>query len=580
MTTFSLQLLPASSPVPLDVLQAVVTTPAATPAGEPTRYLIRAVTQAGTVLATYPRALANWIEWTENDAEGFEVEVPVDDDISPFDPPNEIQIWRNGHLLVWGRVTRRRATAGSRTWTLTCKGLLDYFKRRHMDKGGTGLTDLLSDAGNFEGTDLADEWTVSGSGVTVTADTTIRLLDAKSAKLVGDSTNGDRYISKQFVVTSTAIGVAVFLSGYLFVETLTDDTYQQRGLLIGYYDAPGDPFLKAHTTAAIKLGSTPTGSWQRFDTVVHLPPGDARLVEVRVQIPYGTLYADALKVRVMESFSMIAANAPDGIGWDQVDIVQQIFKFLQGGGFFGVGNNKSDLGIATLGGPSGVVKHRTYQFFDHQRGYSGPSGSGAADEFLRTVDGVDIRVFYSPTSRWLEVFYPSIGTARTTWRFRWVRHVSDDGVLPDDRWGIQDWTYEDTIDGAANDVTELSGWGTGVGREEGGYTNLAAFGGLTMELVESAPQDSPLDLLDDVAEARGAQLERPLSSPTFTIAEPRHPTTQEVTETMIGVLMPGDTIPLTVLDGALQMDGDYRVARVRLDCRTDLLAVVPNPVPV
>lgn len=582
MPTLTLDLAEGASPATLPIVQAIQTTPTATPAGQPTQYLIRAVTQGGVQLVRYPKAHAKWVQWVKNDEATAEIDVPLDVDISALDPPNEIQIWRNGHLLFWGRVTRRRVSSQGRTWTLSCRSLLSYFKRRNMDKGGTGLTDLLEDAGNFEGTDLADKWTIGyglgGSGATATVETAIKLLDDQSAELEGDSTGGDRFLYRRFMVTSTDIGVAVFLSGYLFIASMTGAPYQERGLLIGYYDTPSDLFLKKIGVATIKP-TAPIGSWQRYLAVVNIEPGEARVVEARVQIPFGKLYADALRVRVMESFSMIAANAPDGIGWDQVDIAHQQIKFLQGKGFFGIGNNKSDLNIGVSGGPSGVVRHRTYQFFEHRRGYTGPNGTGALDELLRMEDGIDIAERYSPESRWIETAFPRIGSTRSTWRFRWVREITDDGDLPDDRWGIASWDYEDSLDTTANDITELSGWGNGVSREEGGYTNPDSLGGLTLELVETAAQDSPLDALDGIAEKRGAQLERRMETPTFTIKEPRDPATNEVTTVMVGVLMPGDVIPLNVVDGGLSMVGDYQVARVRLDCTTDLLAVVPNPEP-
>jgi hypothetical protein len=268
--------------------------------------------------------------------------------------------------------------------------------------------------------------------------------------------------------------------------------------------------------------------------------------------------------------------------------VKQVVQYAQGQGPFAVlAPEKSDLNIATDMSATGVLKTADYMLADHQKISDGGQGSGIIDEYLRAADGFDWRLVYTAATRTLTSYYPNIGTDRTGYTFRYVN--LPDAPAKNGSWGLIGWTYGDSIESTANQVCELSGWGGSVSngagdafatREEGGYSNPATLGGLTLELVESAPQGTNVGQLGQIARARGRLLQHQQITPQLVMAEPTDPVTGLVTFPLIGVLLPGDLIDVDLQDGEFVLQGTQRCAQVTLDCTLETLTVVPNPLTV
>lgn len=565
----------APTTAPYALTLAIATVPLPTPAGQSTQWGVLAVDRFGVVYAEYPTAVPKSVAWTLNGAEVVKWNTPID---APHlnelplarattTPHREVQLWRNGHLLTWAVPTTRQATSRDRIYNYGAKGLLWYYGRRYM--GRANRHNFLSN-GSFESG--LTGWSTVGAGLTATADTTHHALGPTALKLVQTTENLDSYEVQSFVSEAGVIGLALFYTAWIYIDTFTDIALNGRGIGLVRAAANVGSFVSIDQ-------NTPTKKLIRLSGVLHQPPNVTEVVEFRVYGPKGTAWVDAATVTAEESISLINANSPGGTGWDQIEIPHYVSEYLQGRGdianAFGVNNGKSDLNIGFYGTPTGITKERTYQFFDHQRGYAGGQGSGVFDEFTKSADGFDIRVAVTPNTRTLTCEYPRTGIDRPDLALTWVKDPTN--PARDVSYVISEWDWAEDIERTANQVVELGGWGSGASREEGGYENNSALGGLTLEMVESAPNDTPIDALDTFAQRRGEQLENAVQTPVFTLVEPRHPTTGEVTYPLIGVLLPGDTMPVHVDDGDVQMDGTYRLASLELDCTTEKMRATFNP---
>lgn len=543
---------------------------APTAAGEVTAWQVSAATMDGTIVATYDQAQVANIIWGVDVPEQATFTIPIDapdldllpltggnsgsPDYETFNPVHEVKIYRNGALLFWGPCVTRRANSQTRQWTYTAYGPLWYLTHRYI--GQASRHDYLQ-PDNSE-----SDWTGFGS-LTKTDDTDRYVISPSSIELVAAGV-GTNYIYRRFVQTSTTIGLALILTAWLYVDDLTHPSTGAFGMQILRIGASG-----AGSSFAAPLDvNTPRGIWTRLSGAILMPPSVTETIEVRLYAPEGTVHWDAMTVTIEESVSLIDANSPGGTGWDQVQIAQQVVRYASGAWAVGPSYRKSDLHLAVAGAASGILKERTYQFFDHQPIYQGGTGSGALDEWPKALDGFDYRVDITPSTRTFRTYYPAVGVEwdPDTIIFTYVNTNDDDaaGTPNGSSIGVVGWDWGETIEGSATDVCELGGWGDGAGREEGG-AEFDDLGDLTLELVEAAPNEAPVDLLNSIAEGRQSQLGQILFTPTLTMVEPKDPETQEVLVPLIGILMPGDVIPFLLHDGSVVFDdgsGGHTFVRV------------------
>jgi hypothetical protein len=561
------------------------TTPTPTPAGQQTQYQILAVDNTGLVYAEYATGAVTQITWTLNQPEEAQFTVPIDAPNlaqlplanSVTTPPREVQIWRNGHLLFWGVPVQRRANRAQRVYTYTAKGLGWYFTRRYFGKANRHN---FATNGSFETGSLAP-WTATGAGLTASIDSSFSLMGTRSVKLVETTPGQNAYISQTFVVAAGGIGLALFLTAWFYLDSFSAPAALHLGALIQRVGAIG-----AGSQGVVTIdSSTARGQWVRVEGHVDIPPDTTETILVQLFAPQGTIHWDAVTVTAQESYTL-------GVGpFDEARIAAGIIDVLQNRGpaahQFGDDLDKSDLNIGHLCPDTGILKQRTYFYSDHQKGYDGGSGAstGALDEFINANDGFDIEFAITPHTRTFKTHHPTIGTDWTqaaeggqAFVFTY-RNPSDLNQGAD--WAIVDWDQGESIETAANQVIELGGWGTGSGREEGGFSDDASLGGLTLELVEALPTGDLIDQLSAVAARRGADLKNPIVTPTITVAEPRDPTTGAVSFPLIGVIYPGDTVGFDLVDGDVTLSGSYRLAQVTLNVAAatgETLALVPNVV--
>lgn len=582
MTTFAMPVTALEISLPLPVIGSP-TTPTATSAGQRPRYELRVVEKDGTIRAVFPDArpamdggapmtgvTVHRIRERLNEPATAEFSIPFDHPSvgecrlanATQTPTREVQIYRNGDLRFWGIATKRRADSRARTWRYSARDV-----RWPITKRFFGQADRFNFLTNSDAEAGTTGWVADGAGVdSFTASTTRWLIGGHSFRLTNSTSGGwlDSFVRQRKVITATGIGLAVYLVVWYYIESWTTGPFGNR--IASLSRTVGSQLQQFEAITFTER--TPQDTWVREVLKVDMPPSATEIVEARMYAPDGVIYFDGLSSTSEESVSCFDENSPSGTGWDQVQIAHEIVRYAQGKGKFafwqGRHNGKSDLNIAVAGGASGVIRERTYQAYDHQRIWTASQrGSGALDEWPSRDDGFDHSLAITPTTRTWTTHFPRRGTTRSDLPFRFGHNVLA-------------YSVEEDLERCANDIVILGGWGTGSGREEGGYTNRSSLGGLTLEAVESAPNDAPIDMLDSVAEQRGERRDTVLAIPSFTIPAEHRETDGTLITLMVGNVTVGDVHPLRIDDGDVDIDASYRIVELDHDCEAETIGVTVN----
>lgn len=493
-------------------------------------YEVKVVNRSGTVLATFDanvagdarqKATVEQVTWALNEPGSATIKVPA------FHPAaseivalkREVQVWRNGSLIFWGVAVQRDMDDATGTLTWTCPGLLWYFTRRFF---GPISVQLLSNP-RFA-TDLAG-WTAVGC--TATHSTTMRLRGPGTAKLVA-TTSGDNYLQQQLTVASTpAIGLAVTVAGLFHVESMTAPALEERGI---YISAPNA--LSPAQWEPITMNQKSPGL-QRAEAVIGLAGNLVNeVVTVRLYAPQGTIRWGGISATLPESVG--SGNAlPEDAG----PVIGRIIDYAQNGA------GKSPLNIAWSTPNTGTSEFVTYQFSELANIFTALQGYPER--------GVcDFDIVLTPTSRTFTTYAPRKGVLRSGNALT----VPGSSVL----------SLGYLLDGqqTATQVVRR-GEGAGSDRELGVASDTTGTEGLVLQDVGDAPPEISIDGLDAYAATDLARLKSIVTLPDMTVPA----------EGWIGVVSPGDTVPVTVDWGAVQDTSTRRVVSLTLNPLADTVAV-------
>lgn len=481
----------------------------------------------------------------------------------PTDAPNtntilvggqrEAQVWYDTGTAVppkciwWGRIQRRQATDGQTQ--VQCVGLLDYFKSLHF---GPILTDYLGGAGQFEGGSLS-AWTTVGC--TSSVETTIVRKGTQSAKLVSTAQGADNYISKTYAITAGSIPVAVFAAGWCYIEATAatpyiGPAYQERGLFMQTI-IPGGAVEKAVWTPI--NNSAPRNQWFRINAPLTLsvPANTTRTVEIRAYSPGGAVRWDDVVAVIEES---TGANTANGYA-DVTQILANVILYSQD-----TTKNKPALNIAPPTGTLGTVLNRQYQFYDH-----GTIWDACIKPLIdEGVCDVDITWNDAATKRFFNV-YTKKGSTKPQLALELGGNVAGIDYVED---GTQTASSVRVLHQGFNHVITI-------GKEEraaidvGYAVDTAANGGITLDVVLTAPPETPLDGLVNKANAELARRKNPVQIPTF------H-THENLAGLLIGQLQVGDTVPFVASYGWVNENTNRRVVTMTLTPHDDVLSVTGN----
>jgi hypothetical protein len=493
-------------------------------------YRLYVVDKTGAQFCQVTNARIGSITFELNGGGGLDFTLPVTDaGTSCIQPGREVQVWRGNQLLFWGPVVRQQVGLDEAAYQ--CAGLLWYFERRFMGKADR--TNLLVN-GDFENSETG--WTFVG-GVGHSVDLTRKIEGAKSLRLEGSVADHAEHALQIYTHTTQwhPYGDAVIVSAWVYVPSADYEggAVNDIGLVAVHKRAgvvQGDP-------AIAEIGDdTLRDQWIPLEVIVPAVKEDDT-VEVHLYPPHGVANFDLVTLTLMESLTFWP-------GQDVATIVAGIVTYAQDNNIFTHG--KSDLNIGTAGPATGVVKDVTYQFAEHRN---------VADAILEYVrEGViDIDIAITPTTRTFTTHAPRKG-----------HHRSDLALTLDTT--VADFSYSWDGEAAATSVVIL-GPGDGPDRPEGGATDTTAIGGLTLEWVESAPDDVTVGGLDD----RAAERLRIGVNPTVIEA------TTLPGVGVIGQLQTGDTVPVTISRGPLALSAvTYRAVAVTVNPHTDQATVTLN----
>ncbi len=468
----------------------------------------------------------------------------------------EVQVWRGDQLLAWGPTVR--PSADKANLGVSVKGVLWYLTRRNIGKASR--TNYVPN-GDFEagtagwrigalspfeplanrGPELFTVSTPTDRALTGTRSLRLEQLDAATPKYgiqastflvwsVDPSANpeGDTWslVARCFIPSADWLGpppdgVGIRLDR--FSTTTTIQTQPEGGGPVEFLPAPIE-------SAEAKIDdNTPRDVWVKLEATLHAPvTGQPEFVQVTLGCPVGgVIYWDRAALTLDEGLRFY--------GVDQATIAAEVIEHLQDPAY-----GKSDLNLSTEMPPTGVLRDRVYLHHEHQ------SGADVLGEFATLDNGFDLSVAYTSDTRTIRTHHPRRGVHRPGFALELGRNVAD---------------FAYTLDGenAASSVIVL-GTGDGSDREEASASNPSTYSeGLILETVFSAPPETPIDSLDNVAaEALNVASGPELLSVTTTPVQPgqRDP---------VGVLWPGDTVPVSIRAGALDVVDTYRVVEVTIN---------------
>lgn len=514
------------------------------------------------------RAKIGAITFELNDAgEEFSFVLPADDPKAPLvldEKMREVQIWRGDQLLAWGPMVRPQVDTD---WlAVTCRGALWHLTRRHIGKAER--TNYIAN-GSFE--DGLAHWHFGTSPVALFYNqphaqptpplheiVTFPVLDGRRALRLENYVPGaDAQASQSFewVVDADASpdGDVWTLKAYVYVESVDAPAIQGRGLWLERFSTTEpnpDPLTLAVDPDAKKSiervfvpldEDTPRGVWHRMEIGFQVPPkaGEPETISVQLYAPDGVVRWDAVSLTLDERLSFY--------GQDQTSVIAKgIVEHLQDAAYA-----KSDVNISAACQPSGVLRDQVYVHHEH------PNGFRALEDLTKLANGFDFSMSYTPTGRTFTTHFPQRGRHLPRFALALGRNIADFA-----------WTFDG--ERAASSVIVL-GQGSGSDREEGAAIDPDAFaGGLTLEEVFSAPPGTPISSLDKLAD------ERLISTTTAEVLAVKTTPPQEGQPDPIGVLWPGDTIPVRIRTsiGDIAVD-DYRVQRLTVNS-DDTLDLVLN----
>lgn len=498
--------------------------------------------------------------------EEFSLVVPITDPKTSLlldERIREVQIWRGDQILAWGPAMR--PAADRNFLAVTCRGALWHLTRRNIGKAER--TNYVNN-GDFE--DGLAEWNFTENEVVAFYQLPgwqdgppdheiVRfpvVTGERALKLSNREEGADAYAYQTFEwtvdETTSPDGDQWTLKGYVYVETFTAEASEGRGLYLERFSTTeltdDDRRLALDPTAKKSLEhvfvpideETPVGVWHRMEIGLQTPPkaGEPETVNIRLYAPKGTVEWDAVTLTLEERLAYF--------GKDQTsEIAKGIVEHLQDAAY-----DKSDANISTDCPASGVLRDRIYIHSEH------PNGFDALEEFTDLSDGFDFDVRYTPTDRVFTTYSPERGRHYPRFALELGRNIASFA-----------WTFDG--EAAASSIVVL-GRGDGSGREEGSAIDAAAFaGGLTLEEVFSAPPETPIDSLDELA------LERlTITTAPETLAIKTTPLVPGQADP-IGVLYPGDTIPVRIVRGSFELEAIYRVIRLTVN-PDDTLDLVVN----
>lgn len=528
----------------------------AAPLGERRRLIVTDI--HGVAFGELENATFGAINYRLGEPEDWTFTLPIGDPKAGLvldEPFRECQVWRGDQLLAWGPMVR--PSADKLNLAVSCKSALWYLTRRFVGKARR--TNYVVN-GDFE-IDGTTHWRIGALSPfeplanrnpaywTASAPTERSLTGTHSLRMEQLATGLPKYgvSASQFFVWTVDPGAR---EGDLWSMTARcwipstnwrgPSPDNAMGIMIARYsttqviatqpEGGGPVEYLPKPIEAVKIDiteDTPRDVWWPLEATLLAPyTGQPEFVQVTLGCPDGAIYWDRATLTLDEALRFY--------GVDQAVIARSLLEHLQDPAY-----GKSDLNLAADMPATGVLRDRVYLHHEHLNGWD------AINELTTLDDGFDLSINYTATTRVVRTNHPRKGTLRPPHALELGKNVADFA-----------WTFDG--ENAASSVIVL-GTGNRSDREEASASDEPAYAdGLTLEIVFSAPPDTLIESLDDLAIeqlnlARGPDM----LSVTTTPVMPGQPDP-------IGSIWPGDYLPVTLRAGALEIRATYRIVELTI----------------
>jgi hypothetical protein len=456
---------------------------------------------------------------------------------------SHLQVWRAGQIIWWGRPIGVRGDTARLTFD--CADRLWDLSRIHV---GHPRANLLTN-GSFQ-TDAP-----AGGGPAVTGWTVVNVddhaivtnnarLDSQALQLNNfDDLNG---YAEQTVTTGLTQGAGYVAVAELYIaENLggapawSGAAYAERGLYVSMFKTSDDSFLgEVVVPLDDALRDQWKNKWVRLETDLLQSPQDfAVYFKVRLYAPGAWVVWDA--ARFVENKFLAGTFKVD-----QTAIAEKLLDHAQDTAI-----DKPDLDIAKSITASGVIRERAYYYDEY------PNILTSLQEFPQLEDGFDFSIELTATTCTFTTHYPTKGSAQPKLVLELGRNIAS-------------ISYTEDGEQTANRIFAL-GEGNGPGRDEIEAIDDTTLGGLVLEEVWQADRGTPIGLLDEAAAQRLADRKNTVKIPSLT--------TYDGGADLIGVLEVGDTVPVRVDAGWIQVNADYRIVRMHLKPASETLELEVVP---
>lgn len=489
------------------------------------------------------------VSWELNGSGAADITLATtDSDATLMQPGREVQVWLDGTLIWWGPIVRPQAGLDESTWQ--CAGLLWYFGHRFM-----GQADRVNQLTNGDFEDGETDWSFSGVTHSVNTDMDFVVEGTQSLKLEGATADHSGYAYQTWTHPAGGHPDGDFITGSVWVWISGADylggAIGDFGLLLKHRDADGTVLATAgDSTSALPAlidDDTPRDQWVPLETGVPFVK-EGHTVQMMLFPPHGVAYFDLATLTYMESLSFGYPVNDD----DVTDIIGGIVDYAQNRIF---DHGKSDLGIDWTGDPSEVTRQIAYQFAEHRN---------ILDAIMEYVRQGYVDVDIDLATRTFTI-YPKAADSRTPKLGKGTTYAT---TLELDV-NLADFTSSWDLEQAASSVIML-GPGDGPDRPEGNAVDTSLLGGaFTMEIVEQAPDNTTVGQLDLRAAERLKVAARPEILEVTTLPGAG----------IIGDLLVGDTVPVVISHGWVDIDATYRVTRLEADLFRDQATITLNATP-
>lgn len=545
------------------------------PDGQKLPYRVILMKPGGDLICALDNAkIGNSISWDLNGIGDVTFTMPIFDEKIPDlkVTDREIQVWRGPDLLWQGVIVRAQVNVSEVEFQ--CRSLEWYFTRRVV---GTAETNYVLN-GDFEsgfdwwfmgdfapsepGANRRSDWYeqylqeerfISGhKGLYQWADERIEWGIFAKQQFLWDvdpleNPEGDEWaiVAWCYVPSDRWQGPRIraynwqgdmSATGIQFQRLSTTETVTAYTAGVGYVTYP----KLIETAIAPITEDTPKDTWIRFELPMKQPiTGDTEIIDILLGTPLGGVYWDCISV--VRNEKLYFNNV------DQALIAKGLVEHAQDTTI-----NKSDLRIATDCPPSGIKRTRTYYYYNHE------AISDCVDEFPQMFNGHDWNIAITPTTRTFRTYYPQRGSVKPNQALILGKNLASVTISVD---GEQ----------TANSVMVLADGGEGAAREEALASDASSLeDGLILEKVYNATPGSAINSLQAQANRGVKRYKNAVTIPSVT-------TYENAGDELIGMLSPGDIVPVVVNRGWIQLNALYRIITIVLDPYTEAMTLTLNP---